>query len=220
MREQASAAATSLSALISLTLAHAALAAPSASLVWTNCAGATCGAGVGTSSIVAGVGDTLTLDIVLHPDASGIAFAALKPGYDSNRLFGLSAQNCPSPPSAVPGACDGALPPPWPPLPIPIDNVGPGSTMGPFDAQWAFPTVVPSVTLGRATFSVQGPGAVSLVYGLNEGVIDGIATPWTPAASADVVPEPATAALLALGLCVLAAARAQRVSARARSASR
>jgi hypothetical protein len=200
MRKQASAAVASLCALIFLALAQVALAAPSASLVWTNCVGATCGAGVGTSNIVAGVGDTLTLDIVLHPDANGIQAAALTLGYDSDQLFGSSAERCPS------GDCDPGIPP----LPIPIDNVGLGSTMGPFDAQWAPPTHLAAIVLGRATFSVQAPGTVSLVYGLNEGIWDGLGMIYMPPASADAVPEPSTAALLALGLCGLAAIRSQR----------
>ena len=101
MRKRASVAVVILSALISMALAHAALAAPSASLVWTSCGGATCGAGVGTSSIVARVGDTLTLDILLVPDASGISAAGLTLGYDSNQLFGLTAVACPSPPNGA-----------------------------------------------------------------------------------------------------------------------
>jgi hypothetical protein len=207
MRKRAPVAVVILSALISMALAHAALAAPSTALVWTNCVGATCGAGVGTSSIVAGAGDTLTLDIVLTPDANGISAAALTLGYDSNQLFGLSAEACPT------GDCD-----PWiSPVPIPIDNVGPGSTMGPFVAQWSPATLAPSIVIGRATFSVQAPGTVSLVYGLDEGVWDGFGVIFYPSASADAVPEPSTAALLALGLCGLAAVRAQRRSARARS---
>ena len=82
--------------------------------------------------------------------------------------------------------------------------------MGIFDAQRASPTWSPSITIARATFSVQAPGAVSLVYGLDESVLDGLGTLFWPSASADVVPQPSTAASLALGLCGLAVGHCSR----------
>jgi len=205
MREIATAAWPSLISLVSLVLASAALAAPSVDLVWAG----TTGSGVpGGSSIEAAVGDTLTLDIVLIPDAAGIAGAALTLGYNSDRLFGLSAQACPSPPNPAPGLCDGGG---IPPFPIVISNVGPGSTMSPFGVQFEAANVNPWIVIGRATFSVQGPGTLSLIYDdPNEYVADGTGNIWFPPATARVIPEPSTLALLGLGLCGLAAARPRR----------
>jgi hypothetical protein len=205
MREITTAGWLSLIALLSLAVANAAGAAPSASLVWTG----TTGSGVtGGSSIEAAVGDTLTLDIVLTPDAAGIAGAALTLGYNSNQLFCLSAQACPSPPNAVHGLCDGGG---IPPFPVVIRNVGPGSTMNPFGVQYEAVNVNPSIVIGRATFSVQGPGTLSLIYDdPNEFVVDGNQTLFFPPATARVIPEPSTLALLSLGLCGLATARARR----------
>ena len=72
---------------IALTVASAANAEPTVSMVWTDCVGFGCGAGVGTSSIVAGVGDTLTLDMLVTGDSNGVSFAGLS--YDILRASGV-----------------------------------------------------------------------------------------------------------------------------------
>jgi hypothetical protein len=64
-------------AAMALAVASVASAAPTVSMVWTGCAGFGCGAGVGTSNIVANVGDTLTLDILVTGDSNGVSFASL-----------------------------------------------------------------------------------------------------------------------------------------------
>jgi hypothetical protein len=71
MRTLAVAAITS---LIALAVASMAAAAPSVSLVWTDTTG---GGTTGGSSIDAVAGDTLTLDIVVTPDANNVSLASV-----------------------------------------------------------------------------------------------------------------------------------------------
>jgi len=56
-------------------------------MVWTGCVGFGCGAGVGTSNIVAGIGDTLTLDMLVAGDSNGVSFAGLS--YDIFHASGV-----------------------------------------------------------------------------------------------------------------------------------
>jgi hypothetical protein len=72
MRTLAVAAITS---LIALAIASVASAAPTVSLVWTDCAGPGCGAGIGTSNLVSDVGDVVTLELQVTGDANGLSFA-------------------------------------------------------------------------------------------------------------------------------------------------
>ncbi len=98
-----------------------------------------------------------------------------------------------------------------------LSPITPGVTLSPglasqFDAQTLAlnATVVP-FTLGRITFTLTAPGSsVSLAYGLDGGYVDGsgvlLAGPANPNgiplnnATINVIPEPGTAALMALGL--------------------
>jgi hypothetical protein len=76
-------------AVIAFAVATVASADPTVNMVWTGCEGGGCGAGVGTSDIVAGPGDTLTLDMLVAPDSTGVSFAALS--YDISAAGVVSA---------------------------------------------------------------------------------------------------------------------------------
>jgi hypothetical protein len=74
-------------AAIALTAASVARAEPTVSMVWTDCVGFGCGAGVGTSNIVVGPGDTVTLDMLVAGDSNGVSFAGLS--YDMFHASGV-----------------------------------------------------------------------------------------------------------------------------------
>ena len=190
-----------------LMLAQSAGAA-SMSTIWTG----TTGAGTtGTSSIVAGAGDVLTLTITLTvggaEDLDGF-FTTLGYGSSYVSAVGGIVDNC-----SVFCIISGQL---FSPLAGGVSDQGvnahPGlsagndSTVGTWSGT-NVGAVVSGVTfvLGSVDFTVSGTGTVELVYGgiAGENVTIGGGSTF-PAASATIVPEPATAGLLALGLGALA----------------
>ncbi len=184
--------------------------ANSISLVWTATSGA--GVGVGTATLTGvQVGDTATLDIVVSP-TTGVTLVGVDLVYSLN-LTGSAALECPMPPNFVPGTCFSGA--------VVLSPITPGVTISPglasqFDAQTLAlnATVVP-FTLGRITFTATAAGSsVSLAYGAQGGYVNGagvlLAGPANPNgiplnnATINVIPEPGTAALMVLGLSVLA----------------
>ena len=197
--------------LIALAMASVASAAPTVSLVWTGTTGA---GAVGGSSIAAAVGDTLTLDILVTGDATGVTAAALS--YDTSLAGVASAYTRPTFDSINDGNFDS-----W-------DFQGSGgNTLAPASATYTggaltyidgSGVICPAGTgnlmagiCGMASFLLPNPG--TLVGDLGGGITGSFGTnpggptpgTWTLAqAQFEVVPEPATGGLLALGLGALA----------------
>lgn len=189
-----------------LLVAGAANAAPSVSLIWTG----TTGTGVtGGSSIDAQAGDVLTLDVAVASDGVNVLQGAqLQLNWDAADLTGLVASNCPGPPNAIPGTCTngGALVPPFfsalGPIVLSPGNV---NAFNAFDG--TFVGILGGFTIGRLTLTVGATAAtesVSVFYNtVFDGLVDSTGTYFVPGSATVVVPEPATAGLLALGLGAL-----------------
>lgn len=213
---------------VALMVASTASASPTISLVWTG----TTGTGTtGSSSIFASPGDVLALDIRINIDATGLSGAFVSLAYDSGSLLGLlgygvgpggtSSEVCPNPPNASgPDTCSGFSTPSRTYTPLGggsagliATNSGPLSNYGQFDAAKGSPPFSTNgvMTLGRAIFEVVGGGTVSVanVPGL-DSVNDSAGNVFFPTASATVIPEPGTAALLGLGIFGLAVAGRRR----------
>jgi hypothetical protein len=204
MRTLAVAAITSLIALI---VASVASAAPSVSLVWTG----TSGSGTpGSSSIASVVGDTLTLDILITADSDGVNASGVS--YDLNTAGTVTG-------GVIWSGADGIVTLNGLTTYNPVDNITNTATYGgagtlqyvggtgvscPFPATGNAKT---GCALGYlvtgATGSDQGNGIVGT---FTAGGAGGFATVYTytqARASFQVVPEPATGGLLALGLGAL-----------------
>jgi hypothetical protein len=213
---------------VALMVASTASASPTISLVWTG----TTGTGTtGSSSIFASPGDVLALDIRINIDATGLSGAFVSLAYDSTSLLGLlgygvgpggtSSEVCPNPPNAAgPDTCSGFSTPSRTYTPIGggsagliATNSGALSNYGQFDAVKGSPPFSTNgvMTLGRAIFEVVSGGTVSVanVPGL-DSVNDSAGNVFFPTASATVIPEPGTAALLGLGIFGLAVAGRRR----------
>jgi hypothetical protein len=213
---------------VALMVASTASAAPTISLVWSG----TSGTGTtGSDTIEALAGDLLALDIRINIDATGLSGAFVSLAYDSGQLLGVlgygvcpggtSSEVCPNPPNAAgPDTCSGFSAPSRTYTPIGggsagliATNSGPLSNYGQFDAAKGSPPFSTNgvMTLGRAIFEVVGGGTVSVanVPGL-DSVNDSAGNVFFPTASATVIPEPGTAALLGLGIFGLAVAGRRR----------
>jgi hypothetical protein len=204
--------------VIALAVAGAASAAPVVSMVWTACSGPTCGAGVGTSSIVAGLGDTLTLDMRIDTTAANGGVTAVGLVYDTSVAGVASANTRPGADSINDGVFDV-----W-------DFQGSfGNTMAPASATYSTgaleylsgvicpgPPAVGNVftgqcgqfttgLLGANTAVLQGDlgGGLAGQFGTNVGLTTEPVFTIGQAVFV-VVPEPATGGLLALGLGALA----------------
>jgi hypothetical protein len=193
-------------------MASAANAVPSVSLVWTGSSGT---GATGGSSIDALAGDALTLTIFVSNTvpASGLSFAGVSLAWGGG-LTGVSATECPTATSTpmggniLAGTCTptGFAPPTFLAPFAPGVVIGVGGA-GSFDAGVAPPSFTTgTLELGAISFTTTGSDTVSIVYspGL-DSVNDGTGSVFFPGASAsvNVVPEPATAGLLALGLGAL-----------------
>jgi hypothetical protein len=199
-----------------LLMASAASAVPVVSLVWSG----TNGTGTaGSSSIGADVGDMLTLTIFVSntTPASGISFAGVSLTYGPG-LTGGAATECPTGTTAPMGGnlfgggttCTpaGFIAPFLSPFILGV-TVGGGLATS-FDAAAASGATTGTLELGAIKFTVSGADTVSTFYSpgldsVNDGLGNGLGSVFFPSASAsvNVIPEPATAGLLALGLGAL-----------------
>ena len=193
---------------VALLVAGSAGAGPTVDLVWTG----TTGAGtIGGGTIDALPGDVLTMDIVVNDEGGGLTLAALSLSWAAGSLTAQNVLQCPSPPNLVPGTCfDPAFGSYSNLSGVPVPDNGAGF-VGIFDPSRVTPSATGfSLTIGRVDFVVNGAGmlTVALDYSSGvEGITDNLFARTTPAASGgmvNVIPEPATAGLLALGLGALA----------------
>ncbi len=198
--------------LTGLALAGSA-SANSISLVWTATSGAGAISPSGNTIANVSVGDTVTLDIVFNASAAGVTFVGLDVVYIPILTADLAtAKECPSPPALIPGFC--SFSPVMTPLQPGVIQLS-ATKVGLFDANTLTTGGVQvPFTLGRISFTASGVGSGQIgVDDSFEGIFDGnfmrITVPVTNA-SISVVPEPATAALTALGLGALAWARRRR----------
>lgn len=195
----------------------AAAASPTYSLVWSG----TSGTGATGSSVIAAVsGDVLTLDVIVNIDADGFtgAFFDLMgtPGLvaDANSLISGAGgpPECPQPPNLGPGVCFSVSLIPFAPLNPVVFDVGSSTLDYDINETTGGPEYTPStLTVGRGVFHYSGGGTESVSLGFQGnpgggGLTDGVHTLDFFDATAVIVPEPGTAALLALGLAALALA--------------
>jgi hypothetical protein len=221
---------------VALMTASVASAAPVVSLQWVG----TSGTGTaGSNSIEAAVGDVLVLDIRVTIDATGLGGVGDALVYNSTELLPLLGYGnpgipgalaalgytsvCPNPPNGSgPDTCSGFSTPSrtYTPLlgtaTLADNNIGPGSTLGVFDAVKASPPFATNgvMTVGRAFFQVVGGVNVNVSL-RNDPLFDGVTDSagnffLTPASATAIVPEPTTAALLGLGIFGLAVAGRRR----------
>jgi hypothetical protein len=194
--------------LVALAVAGVASAAPSVSLVWTG----TTGSGTtGGSSIDAAPGDTLTLDMLVITDAagttgvalsydvsaSGVVSAYTRPGIDSINTsvvwdFQGSAGNTIAPASATYTGAGLTF----------ISGVTCPAATGNLAAGFCGDLVVGLLTASQTGTDVGG-GIIGS-FGTLPGSMTGPHTFTIAQATFEVVPEPATGGLLALGLGALA----------------
>lgn len=212
---------------VALMVASVASASPTIQLVWTG----TTGTGTtGTSNIFANPGDVLALDIRIIVDNTGLSGAGTTLSYNSAELLAdlgyqagpgnTTTSICPNPPNGG-GPDNCAVGTPARTYTAIVGTTYLSTTynslpdhLGQFNAVKSSPPFATNgvMTLGRAIFHVVGGAAtvnVANVPGL-DGVNDSAGNVFLPTASATVVPEPGTVALLGLGIFGLAVAGRRR----------
>jgi hypothetical protein len=203
-------------------LAATARGDPGITMVWT----ATSGGGTpGADAISADVGDTLTLQVFVVPDANGIVGAGLSFGWDPTALDVTAFAECPAatstPPGGnfVPGTCNDSNGTFYIPLGTSMSLDAVAGTLSSVDAG-LLTGVIGTGTVEPAAIEfeviAEADSTVDVVYvdGLN-GVLDGNLELFFPGGSATVMPEPSGGLTILSGvLMILWLRRAQASEAR------
>jgi hypothetical protein len=179
------------------------------SLVWTATDG---DAAVGSCSITALPGDSITLNVLVNPLGFEVSFAGLSLGYDPSKLQYETVTLCPGANSTPAGGnlIDGicAESSPGSAQLLPIAAAVPLSSSGyvlSLNAGTLGPAISEPLDLGAVRFTVlEGPSEVwvSYVNGI-DSINDGEGLPRQPAAVSASVPEPQLIGGLAAGVLLL-----------------